>query len=38
MTDGLDEKVAAARQVAEHLYQRWLQPLLGRNGVQDTDQ
>jgi GMP synthase-like glutamine amidotransferase len=37
MTDGLDEKVAAARQVAERLYQRWLQPLLGRNGVQDTE-
>ncbi|MDH3525984.1 MAG: type 1 glutamine amidotransferase [Gammaproteobacteria bacterium] len=27
MTTGLDEKIAAAQQVAERLYQRWLRPL-----------
>jgi len=29
MTKNLDEKIAGAQQVADHLYLRWLRPLLG---------
>jgi GMP synthase-like glutamine amidotransferase len=35
MTAGLDERIAAARQVADRLYQRWLQPLLGGDSTRD---
>ena len=31
LTAGLDERIAAAQQIADRLYQRWLQPLLRRD-------